>query len=90
MQASFHFCGFDFLGLQVEKLKKDLAIVGVFKSAKDKEFKAFEAAAGNLWSDFDFAHTFDASLVPEVHAKGAPQYLHFSFEVQACSLHTGN
>ena len=41
-------------------------MLAVFKSAEDSTFKAYEKAAGGLWSDYDFAHTFDASLVKEV------------------------
>lgn len=53
--------------LQVDTHKKnDPAVLAVFKSAKDPEFKVYEKAAGDLWSDYDFAHTFDASLVEEV------------------------
>lgn len=52
---------------QVEELKKkDPVVLGVFKSASDAAFKAYEAAAGALFSDFDFGHTFDASLISEV------------------------
>ena len=49
-------------------------MIGVFKSEADKAFKAYELAAGGLWSDYDFAHTFDASLVEEVslHALLSP------------------
>ena len=43
-------------------------MLAVFKDATDSAFKAYEAAAGGLWSDYDFAHTFDASLVEEVGA----------------------
>ena len=53
-----------------ELKKKDPAVIGVFASAKSKEFKAFEGAAGTLWSDYDFGHVFDASLVPEVRPWG--------------------
>ena len=49
-----------------EHKQKDPAVIGVFGSNSDKEFKAYELAAGGLWSDYDFAHTFDASLVEEV------------------------
>ena len=53
--------------MQVEEHKqKDPAVIGVFKSDSDKAFKAYELAAGGLWSDYDFAHTFDAALVEEV------------------------
>lgn len=48
------------------KAAHDPAVLGVFSGADAKEFKAFEAAADGLRSDFDFAHTFDASLVDEV------------------------
>jgi hypothetical protein len=41
-------------------------VLGVFGSADDEEFKAFESAAGQLWSDFDFGHTFDAAIVEGV------------------------
>ena len=41
-------------------------MLAVFKNAEDSAFKAYEAAASGLWSDYDFAHTFDASLVEEV------------------------
>lgn len=41
-------------------------MLAVFKSAKDSTFMAYEKAAGGLWSDYDFAHTFDASLIEEV------------------------
>ncbi|EIE22882.1 protein disulfide isomerase [Coccomyxa subellipsoidea C-169] len=43
----------------------DPAVLGVFSGADAAEFKAFEGAADGLRSDFDFAHTFDASLVDE-------------------------
>ena len=43
-------------------------MLAVFKDAKDSAFKAYEAAASGLWADYDFAHTFDASLVGEVGA----------------------
>ena len=50
--------------LQVEAFKKnDPAIIGVFKSEKASEFKAFSKVANSLRDDFDFAHTFDAELV---------------------------
>ena len=49
-----------------EHKKKDPAVLAVFKDAGDSAFKAYEMAAGGLWSDYDFAHTFDASLVEEV------------------------
>lgn len=48
------------------KKDKDVVVLGVFGSADDKEFKAFEEAAGQLWSDFDFGHTFDVAIVEEV------------------------
>ena len=44
-------------------------MLAVFKSAADSTFKAYEKAAGGLWSDYDFAHTFDASLVEEVNRR---------------------
>ena len=59
---------------QVDELKKkDPVVVGVFGSASDAAFKAFEAAAGALWSDFDFGHTFDTSLVSEVRQEELEQ-----------------
>ena len=47
-------------------------MLAVFKDAEDSAFKAYEAAAGGLWSDYDFAHTFDASLVEEVGSLSWP------------------
>ena len=52
-----------------EHKKKDPAIIAVFKDAGDAAFKAYELAAGGLWSDYDFGHTFDASLIGEVSAR---------------------
>jgi protein disulfide-isomerase A1 len=43
--------------------KNDPAIIGVFKSEKASEFKAFSKVANSLRDDFDFAHTFEADLV---------------------------
>ena len=75
----------------MEALKeKDPAVIGVFSSAKSKEFRAFEGAAGTLWSDYDFGHVFDASLVPEVrHLPGstpahASHMTHLSWELVSC------
>ncbi|CAL8464780.1 g4315 [Coccomyxa elongata] len=53
------------------KAANDPAVIGVFSGADAKEFKAFESAADGMRSDFDFAHTFDASLVDEVKAAPA-------------------
>ena len=44
-------------------------MLAVFKSTKDSTFMAYEKVAGGLWSDYDFAHTFDASLVEEVRRR---------------------
>ena len=56
-------------------------MLAVFKDATDSAFKTYEAAAGGLWSDYDFAHTFDASLVEEVGA------LHYYPCCQRASVH---
>ena len=49
-----------------EHKKKDPAVLAVFKNAEDPAFKAYEKAAGSMFSDYDFAHTFDAAFVEEV------------------------
>lgn len=56
----------DWLYQVEEHKKKDPAVLAVFKNAEDPAFKAYEQAAGGMFSDYDFAHTFDAALVEEV------------------------
>ncbi len=48
------------------KKDKDVVVLGVFGGADDKEFKAFEQAAAQHMSDFDFGHSFDVAIVEEV------------------------
>ena len=48
----------------------DVLVLGVFASAKDAAFKAFEAAADKAREDATFLHAFDASVAP-AEAKGA-------------------
>jgi protein disulfide-isomerase A1 len=54
----------DAKALAAAKEAHDVVVVGVFKSAKDAAFKAFEAAGDRLRDDAAFLHTFDAALVP--------------------------
>lgn len=58
----------DAKAIAAAKKANDVVVVGVFKSAKDAAFKAFEAAGDRLREDAAFVHTFDASLVPDVKA----------------------
>ncbi len=75
-----------FLSQVEEHRKKDPAVLAVFKSEKDSAFKAYEKAAGGLWSDYDFAHTFDASLVEEVSITWLqPSQHHLQYE----AIHSG-
>eukprot|EP00850_Spirogloea_muscicola_P003649 SM000015S01149 [mRNA] locus=s15:75686:79594:- [translate_table: standard] len=50
-------------------LKNHVAVVGVFKSLDEPEFKRFEVVAENLRSEMVFGHTTDGALVPD---KGTP------------------
>ena len=45
---------------------KDVGIIGVFDSNTTKDFKAFQATADALRSDFEFGHVTEASLVEGV------------------------
>lgn len=46
--------------------EKDVGVIGVFKSNTTKEFKAFQQAAEELRSDFEFGHVTEAELVEGV------------------------
>ena len=56
----------DWLCQVEEHKKKDPAVLAVFKNGEDPAYKAYVKAAGGMFSDYDFAHTFDAALVEEV------------------------
>lgn len=70
-----------------EFYSKDVGIIGVFDSNTTKDFKAFQATADILRSDFEFGHVTDASLVEGVTKK--PSLLLFKNYDDQSTLYSG-
>lgn len=64
----------------------DVVVVGVFKSAKDAAFKAFEAAGDKLREDAAFVHTFDAKLVDGASAPSIVVHTKFDDKTDAATF----
>ena len=65
------------------KKEGEVVVVGVFKSAKDAAFKAFEAAGDRLREDAAFLHTFDAKLVAGASAPSVTVHTNFEDKPEA-------